>query len=29
MEEKEWLRKDESAQVWWLLDSLNCLSYSE
>ncbi|KAK5174173.1 uncharacterized protein LTR77_001253 [Saxophila tyrrhenica] len=27
--EREWLKKDESAQVWMLLDSLDCLSYGE
>lgn len=25
--EREWLKKDESAQVWMLLDSINCLAY--
>lgn len=27
--EREWLKKDESAQVWMLLDSINCLAYGE
>ena len=25
--EREWLKKDESAQVWMLLDSIDCLAY--
>ncbi|KAK3707909.1 hypothetical protein LTR37_011761 [Vermiconidia calcicola] len=29
MAEREWLRKDESAQVWMLLDSMHCLTYGE
>jgi hypothetical protein len=27
--EREWLKKDESAQVWMLLDSVDCLSYGD
>ncbi|KAK3724809.1 hypothetical protein LTR37_000857 [Vermiconidia calcicola] len=29
MAEREWLRKDESAQVWMLLNSIHCLTYGE
>ena len=29
MVEREWLKKDESAQVWMLLDSIDCLAYGE
>ena len=29
MAEREWLKKDESAQVWILLDSVQCLAYGE
>lgn len=27
--EREWMRKDESSQVWMLLDSIKCLAYGQ
>jgi hypothetical protein len=27
MEEREWLKKDESAQLWMVLDGMKCLAY--